>query len=728
MNSNMKMHLFGFSSVLLLSAATAFAAPEQDSAANESVGQQQKSLLEKLDSLNDAVLGLRVNGSAKAGVLTSMASSDQFSSQSPTQETQAFTDVNLILTARPSSETQVRVEARLHKDWQSAYEENNNPIIGHWFSYDGLIFDKRLAFNLGYMRVGYTPYTLYTPQPNLLQEPEIFAAARAEAMSKRNLDTTSRRLLQGLNADFHSGSLGVLDDVHAQITGARLRNIAKKNDQVFFDFDWSDRYLYGGRLGVEAYGARLGVNFVNVFDRELSFLAHDLDLGDSVILDDNKVFTGEFGFNTAKILPDLPVVLGFDAEVALSWWDANLYHSAKKSYSEYVIQKGLVPNEDGVLDSIAYVKEIQKNSNETVSENFMDDNGMAFYVEPYVKANFGDLNLQLRGRYLQNDKKFWSEMASASNFDGNTVILNANGLYSDSVYTSLVSAFGMSSLENLYYQVYNSNPLNLTNLLTSATANVLTAENDESPYMYSRVYNNYKNAHFYRNAYSADTKKRLEASEILNLMDGSMDMALPYGLATPDRKGFAVSFDGDWCSMVTLNGRFARYNWDAVDDVFLEYAVGVGIRLDELFPVLDQVLGNADNENRTLIQASYAHAEEDNYFKRKTDRIMAGVTSDNIIGPVGLQFGVETFSMEYGNHLQVSESAAITKTEEMLLRVGPRIKIAPASYLSVQYGLLTDKISFERIGVAEDGLTPVVTPDEFSIDKNVIMADVTVTF
>ncbi len=728
MNSNMKMHLLGFSSVLLLSAATAFAAPEQDSAANESVEQQQKSLLEKLDSLNDAVLGLRVNGSAKAGVLTSMASSDQFSSQSPTQETQAFTDVNLILTAHPSSETQVRVEARLHKDWQSAYEENNNPIIGHWFSYNGLILDKHLAFNLGYMRVGYTPYTLYTPQPNFLQEPEVFASARVEAMSKRNLDTTSRRLLQGLNVDFHSGEFGALDDIHVQATGARLRNIAKKNDQLFFDFDWSDRYMYGGRFGVEAYGARLGANFVNVFDRELSFLSHDLDLGDTVILDDNKVFTGELGFNTKKILPDLPIVLGFDAEYAMSWWDADLYRSSKKTYSKYTIVKGTIPDEDGVLDSIAYVKESQLSTNETVSEHFLDDDGSAFYVEPYIQASLGGLNLQLRGRYLQNDEKFWSELASASNFNGNTVILNANGVYSDDVYSNLVSTFGMSSLENLYYQVYNSNPLNVTNLLSSATANALSQDNSESPNMYARVYNNYKNAHFYRNGYSADTKKRLEVSEILNLMDGSMDMALPYGLATPDRKGFAVAFDGDWSSEVTVNGRFARYNWDAADDVFTEYAVGAGIRLDKLLSVVGEILGNADHENRTLIQGSFTHAEEDNYYKRKSDRIMAGVTSDNIIGPFGFQFGIETFKMEYGVPLFVTESAAITKTEEMLLRVGPRIKIAPASYLSVQYGLLTDKVSFYRMGLAEDGVTSVAVPDEFSIDKNVIMADVTVTF
>jgi hypothetical protein len=84
--------------------------------------------------------------------------------------------------------------------------------------------------------------------------------------------------------------------------------------------------------------------------------------------------------------------------------------------------------------------------------------------------------------------------------------------------------------------------------------------------------------------------------------------------------------------------------------------------------------------------------------------------------------------MEYGVPLFVTENAAITKTEEMLLRVGPRIKIAPASYLSLQYGLLTDKVSFYRMGLAEDGVTSIAVPDKFSIDKNVIMADVTVTF
>lgn len=722
-NLNMKKRL-GFFSALLLSGATAFAA--QDSTAEQSVAGQQKSLLEKLDSLNDAVLGLRVNGSVRAGVLTSMASSDQFSEISPTQESQAYTNANLIFTAHPSAETEARVELRLHKDWQSAYEENNNPIIGHWFSYDGLILDKHLSFNLGYMRVGYTPYTLYTPQPNLLQEPEIFAEERVEAMALRNLDTTSRRLLQGINVEYHSGNAGVLDDIYAQATGARLRNISKKNDESFFDFDWTDRYLYGVRLGAEAYGARLGVNFVDVFDRELSFLSHDLDLDDSVALDDNKVFSGELEFDSRKLLPELPVVFGVKGEVALSWWSADLYTLAKKSITEYSVSKGTVPNADGGMDSIAYVTTTTKSENVTVSEELADDNGTSFYVEPYVQTSFAGVNLNLSGRYLQNDEKFWSELASAPAYRGNSVILNANALYSDDVYSSLVSTFGMSSLENLYFQVYTSNPYNASNIQSASTANVLSGSATESGLMYSRLYNNYKNVHTYRNAYNADTKKKLELNDLLFLMDGSMDMALPYGIATPDRKGFSVAFDGDWNAAVNLNVRFAQYNQDAIDNKYTQYAVGLGIRLDQVLAAFgtDDIFGD---ENKALIQASYAHSEEDAYFKRKSDRIMAGATV-GVWGPIGVQAGVETFTQEYGNPLFISESAAITKSEEMLLRVGPRIKIAPASYLSVQYGLLTDKVSFYRMGVAEDGVTPTAVSDELSIDKNVIMADVTVTF
>lgn len=723
MKSTMKK-LFGFSSMLLLSTVSAFADAGQDS-----IAAQQKSLFEKLDSLNDAVLGLRVNGSAKAGFLTSMASSDQFSGNSPTQESQAYTTVNLVFTAHPSAETEVRVETRLHKDWQNAYEENNNPVIGHWFSYDGLILNKHLAFNLGYMRVGYTPYTLYTPQPNLLQEPEVFAEARAEAMADRNLDTTSRRLLQGLNVDYHSGAVGVIDDIHAQATGARLRNIAKKNDQLFFDFDWSDRYLIGGRLGVEAYGARFGANYVYVFDRRLSTHSLYTEAGDTLWFDDNSVLSGEFAFNSNKLLPDLPVEFGIDGEVAYSSWklDQEVTYSGTKS--AYQTATGTVYNADGSSETIVYVKSNSTPSLLTEESNLADEKGLGIYVKPFVAGQFGDFNARLDFAYLQNDKKFWSEMASSPSYQGNSTILNANGLYADSTYSGLISAFGMSSMENLYFQVYNSNPMNATNLpsvSTSSSENILSSLNSgESKYLYSRLYNNYKNVHTYRNGYTASTVKKSELNEKALLMNGSLDMALPMGLATPDRKGFSVAFDGDWNSAINLNVRFSQYNQDAIDNKYTQYAVGAGVRLDQVLANfgINDIFGN---ENKALIQASYSHSEENAYFKRKSNRIMGGISA-GVWGPIGIQFGVEQFKLEYGNALLVTNSAAITKAEELLVRFGPKIKIAPASYLSVQYGLLTDKVSFVRATTDALG-NPAAVSDELSIDKNVIMADVTVAF
>lgn len=97
---------------------------------------------------------------------------------------------------------------------------------------------------------------------------------------------------------------------------------------------------------------------------------------------------------------------------------------------------------------------------------------------------------------------------------------------------------------------------------------------------------------------------------------------------------------------------------------------------------------------------------------------MAGLNVD-VWGPVALLGGYQMVTKEYGNPLVISETAMVNKAEESLLLVGPRIKLSPLSYLSVQYGMLTDKVTFMNVEGAAG---------ELSIDKNVIVADVTVNF
>lgn len=679
--------------------------------AQENIAEKQKSLIEKLDSLNASVLGLKINGTAKAGGLTSMAKSDQFSDESPTQENQAYTDANLVFTARPSSETQIHVELRLHRDWQNAYDENNNPIIGHWFSYDGKILNKHVDFNLGYMRVGFTPYTLYTPQQMLLQEPEIFAKRRVDALALRNLDTTTTRLMQGLNVDYHSFALGPVDDVHAQVTGARMRNTAKKYDQVFFDFDYADRYFYGLRLGADAFGAHLGVNYTDVFDRHLSTRSRLQD-GDTVVYEDNSVLSIEAAFNSDKILRNSSFSFGLDGEFAMSNWSSDMDYLIKEKKTEYQLTQTKV---DG--QTIAYLKPNTVVETKAHSEDLSDEDGKAFYVKPYVNLDLAGIKADLSVTYLQNDENFWAEMASSPVYRGSSVVLNANALYNNKVYTDLIGTYGMSSLENMYFAVYNSNPLNATNLMSSETShNALSNQKEDDQYLYSRLYNNYKNAHFFRNGYNADVMKRseIEAQKIIMDFDPAGDMELPYGTATPDRKGIQAALNLKWNDAVELNAFFSMITQGAAlsmegglpiikENKFTHYAAGLGVDLGRLV-----------NLGRTIkIQGSYDHSEEDAYLKRKNDRIIAGATID-VVGPLSLLAGYQTATREFDPAMSV-----ITKAEESLLLVGPRVKIASNSYLAVQYGLLTDKMSFnDATGVA----------NELSIDKNIIAADVTVNF
>ena len=738
-------------SAILFAAASAFAE-------GESIEQQQTSLLQKLDSLNAAVLGLKLNGTLKAGGLTSMAKSDEFSDNSPTQENQGYTDANLVLTARPSSETQVTVQLRLHKDWQSAFDENNNPVIGHWFSYDGSILNKHLDFNLGYMRVGFTPYTLYTPQQKLLQEPEIFAQKRLEALALRNLDTTSRRLMQGLNADYHSGNVGPLSDIHAQATGARLRNAAKKTDQVFFDFDYTDRYFYGLRLGADAFGAHLGVNYTDVFDRTKSRQSRRLDLTDTVYYEDNSVFSGEFGFDSKDLLQNSAFGFGLNGEFAMSKWKLSrdyLNNTTKKNYelNEFINVMDPVIHADANRHdtSFIYLKVSESTQYQEASEDLSDESGTAFYVEPYAKINIADIEGSLKVMYLQNNEKFWSEMASSPVYRGGSTILNANALYKEQTSTELINGFGMASLENMYLSVYNSNPLYAGNLMTSDSKNALTNE-AESGNMYYRLYNNYKNAHFYRNGYNADVlKKREVAEQALLLIDPSNDMGLPMGIATPDRKGITANLDLSWRDAVELNVLFSMITAGASatgeidanglpvtkEDKITRYAAGLGVDVGRI----------AGLDRKIKIQGSYDHSEEDQSFKRKNDRIMAGLNVD-LVGPLSFLAGYQMATREFGNE----NLFMIRKAEESLLLVGPRVKIAPNSYLSIQYGLLTDKISYNSIETQisnkpvldENGLPKVdpvtgmpeleevsedVTVNKtLSIDKNIIAADVTVNF
>ncbi len=721
MKLNKEKCVMAFKTALFFSVSMAFAATDT------SLVQKQEGMIAALDSINSSVLGLRLGGTGKAGVLSSKLDADHLDAASPSRDNQAFTDVNLTFDARPSKETNVHVELRLHKDWQNAYEEAVNPTLGHWFSYDGLILNRHVGFNLGYMRVGYTPLTIFTPQVNILQEPEIFAERRVQALAERNLDTTSRRLLQGLNVDYHSGELGVLSDIYVQATGARLRAIAKKYDQLFFDFDWSDRYLAAGRFGLVVPTVNLGVNYIYVFDRIRSTRAvAGSNPLEAYYYNDNSVFSVDAGIDSKDLLSSLPVNFGVQGEFALAKWRDRMDTLVSKTKTEYLISQG-VNYSDGAYAETFYVRKSEKTTREFELRTQDEEDGMAWHVKPFVRGAFGGFEFALEGTYLQNDEKFWSEMASTPSYQGNTSILNPDALYDNSVVPAdLIGSFRSGNLENLYFSVYNTNVLSQKNMMNSDNGIILASNpNGESGNTKSRLFNNYRLGHFYRNGYNAEIWEQGDVN--IAQLDPSVNMALPFGLATPNRKGFTLSFDAKFNDFVSLNARYGqiknahseKIGQQSTELSYTQMAFGLGFDLARLIGYSKDL----------LIQGSFEQQASDGFMEMETNRILAGFNV-GIYGPVAFRGGFQMLTKDLGkdNFISMGEpddagnlvnAFGVSNVEEMLILAGPRIKLAPAAYLTLQGGFLSNKITY---------FDATLQTSDITMDKLLLMGDVTVNF
>jgi hypothetical protein len=337
-------------------------------------------------------------------------------------------------------------------------------------------------------------------------------------------------------------------------------------------------------------------------------------------------------------------------------------------------------------------------------------------------------------------------MASSPVYQGRSIILNANALYVDSNNVNQVLAtFGGSSLENLYFNVYNSTTLQAANLMTVGSSNALS-NNSESDNLYARLNNNYKNGHFYRNGYTGSIAKRMELDPLM-VLDPSVGLALPLGLATPNRKGIIAKADVNWADKVFFN---ARVNILSEADVIVDYAIDptnqslVPVFGENKFTEFAVGLGAdigaiAALDRQILVQGSFSQGKETANYKRTATRIVAGATVD-VWGPIAFLAGFQQYEKKFDNGYGIYTEdsglpvllASVTKVTEQLLLAGIRVKIAPLSYLSVQYGMLKNELEYNAFGA--DG-TPLLNaegapepPKKLSISKNVIMADVTVNF
>ena len=679
------------------------------------VSSRQQAVLSALDSIEENVTGFAVNGRAKGGFLYSGLSSKALPDEESVSEYSAFTDFLLGISIRPSNETKATFDLQFHKDWQSAYREGNNSPIIRWWSYDGNILGKKLKFNLGTMRLAYTPLTIYLPEPDLIMEPEVFSGLKKEAMEERYLDGTNRRLLQGLNLEF-STPIGIFDKVFLQGTILRLRKVADGTDRTFFDFDPNkDRYSAGARMGVEAFGFSLGINDVYTFDRYGSSIKDTL-----LNYEKNNVLSFELGYTSKKSLSN-PLAFGIGAEYALSNWNHNQETRVRAdsvALLTFVTDINLIPaitapnNYSNIYPSYQMTTPSKPYRYERSEISSLENKG-ALLANAFVSFEQKPFEAKLSGHFLNVNKDFESELAASPAYLPNLPILN-----SDAALGYGLEQFRAGSLENMYYSLYYTLPLNTMTIVSGPQGNpyyVVCLKGLNAPislYQAACLDNNYELAHYYRNAYTQQTYTRLERGTDARFafLDPSVNMALPYGYATPDRKGGGADLNFAFNKAVQVKAVFGSYSSE-----FSDYTrLGGGLEVN--------VASLADLGNALVVSGSFEQNKEENgIYDPQTNRIMAGAKI-GIWRGLSLVGGFQQLSKEFKNPYYIinndAGSFAVDKTSETLMIGGPQIKISERANFSLQGALLTNSISFIIDGAKE----------ELDLDKYIVSGTVTVEF
>jgi len=656
-----------------------------------------------LDSIEENTIGFALNGKAKGGILSSTLSSEELPDGEDVSEYSAFTDFLLSISVRPSNETKATFDLRFHKDWQSAYREGINPPIIRWWSYDGSILDKKLKFNLGTMRLAYTPLTIYLSEPEFLMEPEIFYDLRKQAMEERYLDGTNRRLLQGLNVEYKISN-SIFDNIFVQGSIARLRKVADGKDRISFDFDPNkDRYSTAARIGFETYGVRFSVNDVYTFNRFSSSMRSSTD---SIIdYEKNNVLSFELNYNSKKLLNG-SLDFGVGAEYALSNWN-HWQHKKVPADSVRILAFDTIPaysvhpiitpdandkNRVNYYPYYATVSPSYKNYKHELSMVEELSGKGAFLGSAFVSYNENPFELKLSGHFLSSDKDFESELAASPAYLPNLPILNSYAMEYN------LKQFRTSSLENMYYSLYYTLPLNLMTVVNGqqgSPSGLCKGVNDRL-YQAICLDNNYKLAHYYRNAYTQQTYTRLERqdSSIASRLDPAVSLVLPYGYATPDRFGSDGDLTFVWNKAITVRGVGGMYYSER--DYFTR--LGAGFEVD--------VARLAGFSKPFTVSSSYEQNKEENIIQ--ADHIMAGFKIGVWRG-LSLIGGYQQLNKEFG-----VPYFGVDKVGELLLIGGPHIKISERAEFSLQVGELSNSIE-------GNGIT-------YELDKFIMSGMVTVEF
>ncbi len=456
--------------------------------AADSTSTQSSSVLKTLEQIQ-AKAGISFGGEFQSQFLSAQIGGSAANERRRDAETAEFTAVDFDIKARPNSMTQGRLIFRMQQDWRNFYSDISNPIFARWLSIDGTV-KNMFSYNAGMFRQKYTPLTLYTPDVDVLFEPDLFSKQRDIAKNEVFIDD-NQRLLQGVNLNFAAEVYPVFNSLKVNILGSRLRSVEtgiKNGSKVssIIDTSYMEKFLVAGNADMTFLkGVSVGGSFLNIFDNKGSFSkvvhTNDADSIADTMAQNTRIGDFRLGVDVAPIVKAQNWKLGVSAEMAFSSDDSSFY------------------------DTLGGIK-LEK---ETISGSAVKAQLNAGYTIPDI------FNVSLDAGYLNNTSDFRNELAQSPNFFGRRIMNFEN----DSLYNVVSPIY--STFDAMYHQVFKFAPA-----ATSPTA-----------------LNWWYKEPFTKNSYTSMVFTQTELSKAKyryfdsKFLDPSVQLVMPFGPATPNRTG-----------------------------------------------------------------------------------------------------------------------------------------------------------------------------------------------
>ncbi len=714
-----------------------------------SVASNQELLASKVDSAN-AHRGLEVTGAIRGVAQGSYFNTDQDPygvSTMPDVERNEFVNADFNFGFRPWESVRANAMLRLYAGMQDYFASATKIIEVPWLNVEGQI-GKNFYWVVGDFRQEYSPLTLYTPDLDILFEPQVFARKRHMA-EKQQLLEGNKRNLQGANIQFRTDLNDIFGEVRveglfARINRAQPLDLSGAEGNILPNSTVPgatlasnmDKFVAAGNLELLPLkkNAYLGFTGMYIFDNEDSYTytyRHpDNDPAATNPITDEPGYYEIADINPYETNPQNTAIIAgrFGADVAGMLGNSNLILEA-------TAELGLSQNRDYVanlvMDEVTGVPFI-----DWVKE---DNSGTALNVNLNAGYKSDSWKVLLNADFVYNDSAWFNNLAQSPKFFAQR-IMNSDQDFQTVKYG--VNSPLYSTFDALYHFAPKFSPV---------TPSLKTDDNG-----FMTQSESYNIAPYSKNSWGTTVYSKAQLNLINAMSDPAVQMILPNGLATSNREGIRASLSfsmNDWLEVQGLFGMFSQVNPDpalsltAVD--YLDF--GGGLKVDVF-----KALGFS---KPLEISGSYRHSERSMEYgqtipgvpplmagtaEMKTDFINAGIYVQ-YLPRLGVTAGFQMVTMEMNDVQQTTSAlmyagiapiAPMVKGTQMQWMVGLDYSLEKNVWLSLNFGMISVENTYSNaLGNAADAVNLPVYADaaalpEFTSEfsQTIIEASINVEF